>query len=132
VRLFVDTSALFIALDRSNRDFERARDRLRLAHEREENLVSHNYVVSEACAVAQRRLGAESAVELLHRIVPLLDLVWIDRSIHDSAVASFVSRASRSISLVDQVSFEVMRRERIRTAFAFDDDFVKAGFEVVP
>jgi predicted nucleic acid-binding protein len=38
----------------------------------------------------------------------------------------------RQVSLVDLVSFEVMRREGIDTAFAFDRDFERAGFQVVP
>jgi len=35
-------------------------------------------------------------------------------------------------SFVDQVSFVVMRDAGIATAFAFDRDFHRAGFEVVP
>jgi predicted nucleic acid-binding protein len=38
----------------------------------------------------------------------------------------------RRTSLVDWVSFEVMRRRGIETAFAFDRDFATAGFAVVP
>jgi predicted nucleic acid-binding protein len=36
------------------------------------------------------------------------------------------------VSLVDRVSFELMRREGIERALAFDDDFTEAGFETVP
>lgn len=35
-------------------------------------------------------------------------------------------------SYVDCVSIAIMRRRGIREAFAFDDDFVKIGFTVVP
>jgi predicted nucleic acid-binding protein len=35
-------------------------------------------------------------------------------------------------SLTDAVTFEVMRREKIHTAFAFDQDFVTAGFRLLP
>lgn len=34
-------------------------------------------------------------------------------------------------TLVDAVSFEVMRRERVTTAFAFDHHFEVAGFELL-
>jgi predicted nucleic acid-binding protein len=34
--------------------------------------------------------------------------------------------------LVDWVSFEVMRRERIESAFAFDADFDAQGFRTIP
>jgi predicted nucleic acid-binding protein len=39
-------------------------------------------------------------------------------------------RPSR-VSLVDQISFLVMRRRQVDTAFAFDPDFVSAGFHLV-
>ena len=38
----------------------------------------------------------------------------------------------RQLSLVDMVSFEVMRRAGIRDAFAFDDHFVRFGFRSRP
>jgi predicted nucleic acid-binding protein len=38
----------------------------------------------------------------------------------------------RDLSLVDFVSFELMRREGIRTAFTFDRHFAEQGFECVP
>jgi len=34
----------------------------------------------------------------------------------------------RDVSLVDYTTFEVMRREGIRQAFAFDPHFAEAGF----
>lgn len=45
---------------------------------------------------------------------------WLDR-FHD-----------QPFSLTDAVSFELMRRERVTHAFAFDPHFVTAGFELVP
>ena len=44
---------------------------------------------------------------------------WLDR-FHDQA-----------ISLVDAVSFEVMRRDKLTHAFAFDQHFTVAGFELL-
>jgi predicted nucleic acid-binding protein len=38
----------------------------------------------------------------------------------------------QGISLADAVSFEIMRREGIRTVFTFDGDFAVAGFEMAP
>jgi predicted nucleic acid-binding protein len=38
----------------------------------------------------------------------------------------------RDVSLVDWVSFEVMRRSGIGTAFAFDRDFRRHGFATIP
>ena len=37
----------------------------------------------------------------------------------------------QAFTLVDAVSFEVMRREKVTTAFAFDHHFEVAGFELL-
>jgi len=39
--------------------------------------------------------------------------------------------SDQRFSLTDAVSFEVMRREQISRAFAFDQHFVTAGFELL-
>ena len=38
----------------------------------------------------------------------------------------------RGISMVDCTSFTVMKRLKIKKVFAFDEDFKKAGFLVLP
>lgn len=38
----------------------------------------------------------------------------------------------RQLSLVDCVSFTVMRERGIKTAFVFDDHFEEQGFECIP
>lgn len=83
---------------------------------------------------------------LLHRRGPLLartvlgqlleDPVyeWRDASVDlvAAAVPAWLERfRDQRLSLTDAVSFEVMRRERLTTAFAFDRDFVTAGFELL-
>jgi predicted nucleic acid-binding protein len=48
------------------------------------------------------------------------------------AVAGWLARfADQRFSLVDAVSFEVMRRERVTQAFAFDRHFEVAGFDLL-
>jgi predicted nucleic acid-binding protein len=54
--------------------------------------------------------------------------VWVDEAAHAAGVAALLAALPTRISLVDFVSFEVMRERGISRAFAFDDDFRKAGF----
>lgn len=59
---------------------------------------------------------------------------WVDapsQLVHDAIEAWLERFSDQRFSLTDAVSFEVMRRERIETAFAFDRDFVTAGFELL-
>ena len=59
---------------------------------------------------------------------------WHDASLPliRAAVASWLERfTDQRFSLTDAVSFEVMRRQRLTTAFAFDEDFEVAGFDLL-
>lgn len=63
-------------------------------------------------------------------LYPLMDG---DDPDHDRAAVSAVLTARlRQLSVVDAVSFEVMRRAGVRAAFAFDDRFARFGFDLLP
>lgn len=80
----------------------------------------------------RRRLGPGAARLLLEKIVLPVGLVWIDEEVHQAAAAAFLAAIRSSVSLVDRVSFEVMRRRGIEVAFAFDRDFRAQGFATLP
>jgi predicted nucleic acid-binding protein len=80
----------------------------------------------------ERRLGRDAACDLLGELVPQIDIVPVDESLHDTAVRAFLASTARRPSLVDFTSFELMRRRGIRTALAVDRDFTDAGFDVIP
>lgn len=95
-------------------------------------LITHNYVVVESVAVIQRRLGPEVVRALFEGILPLVEVVFIDEQLHRLATSAFLAAVRRRPSFVDWVSFELMRREGMRHAFAFDRDFERQGFKTVP
>ena len=126
--IFVDTSALFaLACDRDlkHREARLAFDRLLQAERR---LLTHSYVLSESMALLHRRLGRAAALALAAE-TRAFDIEWIDEPLHNAAVDA-LHGAPRGISLVDQVSFLVMRRRGIDEAFAFDHHFAAAGFRL--
>lgn len=79
-----------------------------------------------------RRLGRDATRILLEAILPVVEIVWIDRDLHAAAVSALLAAIRRRVSLVDWVSFELMRRHGIQTAFAFDRDFAVQGFATIP
>ena len=125
-RVFVDTSALLALLDEDDRFHREAAETLRAIGPAAE-LMTHNYVHVEALALARRRLGGAAVSRLVSELLPRLATIWVDEALHGVALAA-VSTGAGSISLVDRVSFEVMRREGIDQAFAFDADFKAQGF----
>ena len=125
MRVFVDTSALLAILDEDDRSHGEAADTFRslLASA---DLITHNYVLVECLALVRRRLGTAAVAQLSDGILPAIETIWVDEAVHRAALAAH--RAVGSASLVDHVSFEVMRREKLDTAFTFDADFETQGF----
>lgn len=126
--VFVDTSAFLAVLDAGDRNFRKARVAWERLVSSAEALICHNYVLVEASALVQRRLGLAALRALEEDVLPLVRTIWVEEDVHRAAVGALFAAADRSLSLVDCVSFEVMRRSGIRTAFAFDAHFKERGF----
>jgi predicted nucleic acid-binding protein len=58
-------------------------------------------------------------------------MVWLDRQLLHDAWQLYRRYHDHPLSLCDCASFAVMRRGRIQTAFAYDDDFTMAGFSIL-
>lgn len=82
----------------------------------------------ETTAVAQHRLGLDTVRAFTRDILPLIEIVSADQTLHDSATAALLAANRRQLSLVDCVSFEVMRARQLTRAFAFDSQFAEQGF----
>lgn len=132
---FVDTSGLYAVLaadDAQHAPAAAAWPALLDAAEADPTaLVTHSGVVNESAALVQRRLGLEAVQDLLTTIVPVLDVIWVDADLHQLATTALLAARRRDVSLVDWTSFVVMRERGIDRAFAFDDDFVEQGFELI-
>ncbi len=127
---FVDTSALYAVIDASDTAHEAAAAAFReLAGQ---DLVTHNYILVEAVALVQRRLGMSAVRDLTEGLLLPSRVVWVDREMHELALSALLASSGRAVSLVDHLSFLVMRREGISTAFAIDTDFNDEGFDTVP
>ena len=129
--VFIDTSALYAALDASDDFHTQARAGWAYIRERELHPTTTNYILLEAVALAQTRISFD-AVRTLHRaFVPLLSVHTIDAQEHDDATQSLLTASRRRLSLVDCSSFVVMRKLGIRRAFTYDKHFREQGFELL-
>lgn len=127
---FVDTSAFYAHLEAADKYHERA---VRIWDEllEGERLVTHNYVLLETGALLQSRLGTVPVRQLHEEFVPVLDVHWASRDEHDDAFRAVAASGSKAVSIVDRVSFLVMRRTGITRVFTFAPHFADEGFEVV-
>ncbi len=133
MRTLVDSSALFALIDEDDANHSRAREWLTAEGADARTLLStHSYVVTESLALVRNRLGPQATRLLIDALLPALSILYVDRRLHESALASHRAALERRVSFVDWVSFEMMRHHGITRAFAFDADFAAEGFELVP
>lgn len=128
--VLVDTSALYALLVATDAAHDAAR-RTFADHAEPGRLVTHNYVIVETVSLLQVRIGTDAVRALVDELLPALVVLWVDAETLAAALAR-VADGPRSVSLVDRVSFTVMRGRGITTAFAFDEGFSREGFELVP
>jgi predicted nucleic acid-binding protein len=130
VTVFVDTSVLYAVVDRTDPDHALVSREFNALAGRP--LLTHAYVVLEAAALVDRRLGRHIARRLLNDVLSPIEVVYVDERTHIAATGAYLTTGRRGASLVDFTSFEVMRAHDITCAFALDRDFERAGFDVIP
>ena len=127
--IFLDTSAIYAWADVADRNHRTALRRLEAILDAEEQLLTHNYVLVESTALLQSRLGLQAAGSLARDSAAFV-IDWVDDDLHASGIRELERSTSRRVSLVDHISFLVMKQRRVTTAFAFDPDFTAAGFRL--
>ncbi len=128
--VFVDTSAilaLFNPLDESHAGAREVFEKLR---SRQARLVTSSFVLVETYALLARHLGLEAVAAFRQEFAPLIEVVWVGSALHESGLDLLLERGLRDLSLVDAVSFLVMRQHRIDEVFAFDRHFRDEGFSL--
>ena len=129
---FVDTSALYSLLDADDANHRQAeRWFARWAAEGTEVLLTHSYAVVETAALVQRRLGETATRALFADLLPVLSVLFVDEPLHRLAESAYLA-APAGPSVVDCVTFQVMRTRGLREAFAFDAHFQRHGLRTVP
>jgi len=129
--VFIDTSAFFAILDAD--DINHKKGKIIWQHLISEGLtlICSNYILVESFALIQQRLGTEAVRVFQDDIVPLIGIEWIDEAVHMAGVSAALVADKRNLSLVDCISFIVMRRLGIKDVFGFDRHFAEAGFNCI-
>ena len=125
--IFLDTSAIYALADTVDANHSLALNLFAGVLGSSETILVHNYVMVEAAALLQRRLGMAVALQFL-READNFHVHSISDVDHQRAVNLLEERGKRHLSLVDCASFVVMRHYGVPQALAFDSDFVDEGF----
>lgn len=130
--IFIDTSAFLAILDADDNFHSEAKSAWSEMLSSGSALFTSNYILIETFALVQNRLGLKAIRTFQEDIVPLLSIRWVDSAIHSAAIGALLAANRKKLSLVDCVSFEVMRLASIKCAFTLDNHFKEQGFDCIP
>lgn len=132
--IFIDTGAFLarsLARDAYHSVARRGWDEIAATGER---CLTSNFVLDETLTLLGRRAGYRFAAEEGRRLYASKQLEILRPQEEDEAKALrlFTKYADQRVSFTDCVSFVLMKREKIRRVFGFDQHFRSAGFRVWP
>ena len=129
--VFIDTSAFYALMDRSDSYHEKAKQLWAIFLDNNVSFKTTNYIVIETLALIQSRLGFEAARLYSRDILGLIDVLWVDEPRHNLGFELWLSLGQKKLSLVDCVSFITMRRYGLENVFGFDRHFNEKGFKIL-
>jgi predicted nucleic acid-binding protein len=130
--VFVDTSALYAALDKGSPGHREVLGCLAELARQGTGLVTTSYVLVETGILVRKRLGPKAFRALGASAERIMEILWVDGDLHRRAWARASKSGKKGPGLVDWVSFIVMRDQSITTALTLDAHFARQGFETLP
>lgn len=129
----MDTSAFVALEDRSDGKHDEARrffESLRPA----DRLHTSNYVVDETVTRLRYTAGHGAAVAFAEAVLAsrLFTIHYVDSQLEAAAVKILKRFKDKKLSFTDCTTMALLETAGLDAVFAFDEDFVAAGFRVVP
>lgn len=128
--IFLDTSAIYALADQGDDQHQTAVSLFEAVVQSGRTLLTHNYVLVECAALLHKRLGRESAMAF-HVEARQFRVHWVSPDLHAAALEYLRTQGPSKLSLVDAVSFIVMKDVGLEEYLAFDGHFAEAGFRLV-
>jgi predicted nucleic acid-binding protein len=132
MNIFVDTSAFLAILIVTDQYHLKAKQFWTELLTTDAVLYSSNYVLLETTALLQHRFGIDAVRLFEDKLRPVIEIIWVDEQIHKQGMGILITANRRNLSLVDCISFEIMRQARLENAFTFDPHFSEQGYKVTP
>jgi predicted nucleic acid-binding protein len=131
---FLDTSAVFALLDRTDSNHQQATALFRSINAARTTLVLTNFIRAEAHALILNRLGHAVADRFLADMArsPANTLIRVTEADERQALELIARYKDKDFTITDATSFVVMERLGIGHAFSFDEDFRQYGWAVLP
>ena len=128
---FIDTSAFLAILNANDQFHPPAREIWNKLLNSGATLFTSNYILLETSALLQHRFGIEALRLFEGDMLPVMEICWVDQTIHEQGMSALLAANRRDLSLVDCTSFEIMRQRGLKKVFTFDPHFGQQGFDVI-
>ncbi|OIO74457.1 MAG: hypothetical protein AUJ85_05580 [Elusimicrobia bacterium CG1_02_37_114] len=130
--IFVDTSAMYAYFDKSDNEHAITISQIQ---EIQIPLVTTNYVIDETITLLARNLGTHLAykigTDLLNEYFAKIIRVSLDDE--KNALEILHKYSDKKFSFTDCISFAIMEKMKIKSAFSFDEHFKQYGkFIIIP
>jgi predicted nucleic acid-binding protein len=132
--IFIDSGA-FVARYRKSDDWHAAAKKgWKSLSKTRSPCCTSNLILAEASRLLRPYVGAEQISRLMGTWLQSELMVVLRSNAEDelAAVELMKKYADQQVGFVDGVSFMLMRRHRVTTAFGFDRHFQMAGFKLWP
>lgn len=133
-KIFLDSSA-FIALYAKDDEFhKKAINLLAKLKKNKSSFVTTNFILDEVYTFLRARKNKKTAVDfskLLSESTSIIKIIRITVVDEKKAFQFFKKINGRGVSFTDCTSFALMKRLGLTLVFTFDNDFSKAGFDLI-
>ena len=127
--VLIDTSAFIAIGDKLDNYHSKAMKAWMDLVQSDEEILATNYTVVETIALLQRRAGKQAIAHFIDVVLPVVTVIWVDSSLHNTALISFINYGGgkNAPSLVDCISLEILKRKSIQKALVYDRHFAECG-----
>lgn len=127
----IDSSALYAVVSDEDRFHDTAIRYYEDIKNRNIEIWTTSYALSETVALVHRRFGFDTVTQLLEIIEPSIRIYWIDDTVHSEAMAEYKAVQGRGLSLVDWTIIVVSRLMSARV-FTFDTGMTHQVVDAIP
>ena len=132
--IYIDTGAFLARYIGSDQYHQQAIGFWDQIRKRGESCFTSNFVLDETFTLLGRRAGYDFAAQRAVNIYASKNLTILRPTQEDemNAVGLFEKYADHHVSFTDCISFVLMRRNKIKRVFSFDNHFEWVGFKLCP